>query len=81
MNDEFDSEDEQEKAGGTVGTQGMGDHPFLFLHYSGSLCNDINSINYLSAEEAGAAQSGLFRPVPVCPVIIQPELDLEVRLF
>ncbi|TNM86751.1 hypothetical protein fugu_006981 [Takifugu bimaculatus] len=43
MNDEFDSEDEQEKAG----------------------------------EEAGAAQSGLFRPVPVCPVIIQPELDLE----
>ncbi|XP_029689370.1 protein phosphatase 1 regulatory subunit 3A isoform X2 [Takifugu rubripes] len=43
MNDEFDSEDDQEKAG----------------------------------EEAGAAQSGLFRPVPVCPVIIHPELDLE----
>lgn len=37
--------------------------------------------NHLSAEEAGAAQPGLFRPVPVCPVIVQPELDLEVSLF
>lgn len=39
MNDEFDSEDEQEKTGGTVGTQEMEDHPLLFLHYNGSLCN------------------------------------------
>lgn len=30
MNDEFDSEDEQEKSGGTVGSDGMKDHPFLF---------------------------------------------------
>lgn len=34
-----------------------------------------------SAEEAGATQPGLFRPVPVCPVIVQPELDIEVRLL
>lgn len=39
VNDEFDSEDEEEKAGGTVGTQGMKDHPFLILHYNGSLRN------------------------------------------
>lgn len=38
-NDELDSEDEQEKTGGTVGTHGMKDHPFLFLHHNGSLCN------------------------------------------
>lgn len=31
MNDEFDSEDEEEKAEGTVGTQGMKDHPLQWI--------------------------------------------------
>lgn len=28
----------------------------------------------------GATQPELFRPVPVCPAIVQPELDIEVSV-
>lgn len=44
MNDDFDSEDEQEK----------------------------------KEEEAGTSMSGLVRPAAVCPVIVQPEIDVEL---
>ncbi|XP_034393172.1 protein phosphatase 1 regulatory subunit 3A isoform X2 [Cyclopterus lumpus] len=44
MNDDFDSEDEQEK----------------------------------DEEEARTSRSGLFRPTAVCPVIVHPEIDIEI---
>lgn len=37
MNDGFDSEDEQEKTGGTVSPDGMKDH--TFHDHTGSWCN------------------------------------------
>ncbi|XP_056280035.1 uncharacterized protein si:ch211-167b20.8 isoform X2 [Pseudoliparis swirei] len=46
MNDDFDSEDEQEK----------------------------------DEEEARTSRSGLFRPTAVCPVIVHPEIDIEIAV-
>lgn len=41
----------------------------------------INQYNYsTSAEEAETSQSGLLRPVAVCPVIMHPQIDVEVRI-
>lgn len=33
---------------------------------------------FTSAEAAGTSTSGLVRPIPVCPVIVKPEIDIEV---
>lgn len=69
-NDVFDSEDEQEKTEGRVpkstGLPPTADPGVL--------------TSFKSAEEAGATQPELFRPVPVCPAIVQPELDIEVSV-
>ncbi|KAI3357498.1 hypothetical protein L3Q82_015911 [Scortum barcoo] len=37
-------------------------------------------IYFTSAGEAGTSKSGLVRPTAVCPVIVQPEIDIEVRV-
>ncbi|XP_068567731.1 uncharacterized protein [Cebidichthys violaceus] len=46
MNDDFDSEDEQEK----------------------------------DEEEARTSRTGLVRPIGVCPIIVQPEIDIEIAV-
>lgn len=62
MNDEFESEDEEEKAEGTVGTQGMKAHPFLFLHDNGSLCTYQSFISRRS-------RSRPVRALQTCPSV------------
>ncbi|XP_045912763.1 protein phosphatase 1 regulatory subunit 3A isoform X1 [Micropterus dolomieu] len=34
----------------------------------------------VEAEEAGTSRSGLDRPTAICPVIIQPEIDIEIAV-
>lgn len=76
MNDDSDSEDEWEKSGGTVSPDASERSQFSQPRWvSGVIAG------FESAEEAGGAQPRLFRPVPVCPAIVQPELDIEVRLI
>lgn len=70
MNDVFDSEDEQEKTEGRVAeTAG------LTPTAGPGVLTTVNS-----AEDAGATRPELFRPVPVTPAIVQPELDIEVSV-
>ncbi|XP_044067375.1 protein phosphatase 1 regulatory subunit 3A isoform X2 [Siniperca chuatsi] len=45
-----------------------------------SMNDDFDSDNEqeMEEEEAGTSRSGLVRPTAVCPVIVQPEIDIEI---